>query len=511
MTPVQKPGTTTGKATGKTTGMEVYCTRPSCPKPNNVFPDLDDKNNLTTTQQKYCTTCGMPIILAGRYLPLRLLGQGGFGAAFLATDRYTPAMRPCVVKQFQPSGDLTSQQRELAQNLFQREAVALEELGNAHPNIPNLLAFFPLEVPSRSDPNQNEQFFYLVQEYIDGDNLEQELEQKGKFSEEEILEVLRSVLDILRVVHEKNAIHRDIKPANIMRNQDNRLYLLDFGAVKRAAMGGTQLQQKGSSTGIFSMGFAPPEQMSGSTVYPATDLYALAVTCITLLTGAQPMDLYDSYSNQWNWHEEAQVGDLTAAVLDKLLQATPSDRFQSAEEVLAALPPSGGSGGSGSTGASGSSIGLAPTQQSSNPPPSQPAPTPAPTPAPAQTSNAPPTASGGRSFSMVEVMSGAAFTGFEGSLTYLAADTFLTPGLSMAIAVLLSGGLAISQNKRLVEGKDLPILSAITLLLVILSPLSGGILGQPLLIAIIAVVSGAAAIAVTAIFQLIRVLLSNFL
>ncbi|WP_244532930.1 serine/threonine-protein kinase [Geitlerinema sp. PCC 9228] len=507
MTLVQKPDTTTGKATGKTTGMEVYCTRPSCPRPNNVFPDLDDKNNLTTTQQKYCTTCGMPIILAGRYLPLRLLGQGGFGAAFLARDRYTPAMRPCVVKQFQPSGDLTSQQRELAQNLFQREAVALEELGNAHPNIPNLLAFFPLEIPSRSDPNQNEQFFYLVQEYIDGQNLEQELEQKGKFSEAEILEVLRSVLDILRVVHEKNAIHRDIKPANIMRNQDNRLYLLDFGAVKRAAMGGTQLQQQGASTGIFSMGFAPPEQMSGSTVYPATDLYALAVTCITLLTGRQPMDLYDSYSNQWNWHEEAKVSDLTAAVLDKLLQATPSDRFQAAEEVLAALPESGTASGGGSTGTSSASIGLAPTQQQSRSSPSPPAPSPAPAPS----SNVPATASGSRSFSMVEVMAGAAFTGFEGSLLYLAAATFVAPGLSMAIAVLLSAGLAIAQNRRLIEGKDLPILGAITVALVILSPLSGGILNNPLGIATIAVVSGAVAIAVTAIFQLVRSMLANFL
>lgn len=497
MTLVKKTDTTTGKATGKTTGMEVYCTRPSCPKPNNVFPDLDDKNNLTTTQQKYCTTCGMPIILAGRYLPLRLLGQGGFGAAFLARDRYTPAMRPCVVKQFQPSGDLTPQQRQLAQNLFQREAVALEELGNAHSNIPNLLAFFPLEIPSRSDPNQNEQFFYLVQEYVDGQNLEQELEQKGKFSEAEILEVLKSVLDLLRVVHEQNAIHRDIKPANIMRGQDNSLYLLDFGAVKQAAMGGTQLQQKGSSTGIFSMGFAPPEQMSGSTVYPATDLYALAVTCITLLTGRQPMDLYDSYSNQWNWRDEAEVGDRTAAVLDKLLQATPSDRFQSAEEVLEALPQSGGSsGGSGSTG-------------TSSHPTGQPAPSPAP--APASSGSGTPAPSSSRSFSMVEIMGGAAFTGFEGSLVYLAAETFVTPGISMAIAVLLSAGLAIAQNRRLVEGKDLPILGVITIALVILSPLSGGILHNPVRIAVIAVVSGAIAIAVTAIFQLVRVLLAKFL
>jgi serine/threonine-protein kinase len=272
-------------------------------------------------------------------------------------------------------------------------------------------------------------------------------------------------------------------------------------------MGGTQLQQA-TSTGIFSMGFAPPEQMSGSTVYPATDLYALAVTCITLLTGRQPMDLYDSYSNQWNWHDEAEVGDITAAVLDKLLQATPSDRFQSAEEVLAALPPSSSSSGSGSTGTS-SKLGMAPTQQSSNPPTGQPAPSPAP--APASSGSSTPAPSSGRSFSMVEVMGGAAFTGFEGSLVYLATDTFVTPGISMAIAVLLSAGLAISQNRRWIEGKDLPILAVVTLLLVILSPLSGGILNNVVGVVLIAIVSGAVAIAVTALFQLVRRLLTNFL
>jgi serine/threonine-protein kinase len=112
---------------------------------------------------------------------------------------------------------------------------------------------------------------------------------------------------------------------------------------------------------------------------------------------------------------------------------------------------------------------------------------------------------------MVEVMGGAAFTGFEGSLVYLATDTFVTPGISMAIAVLLSAGLAISQNRRWIEGKDLPILAVVTLLLVILSPLSGGILNNVVGVVLIAIVSGAVAIAVTALFQLVRRLLTNFL
>lgn len=153
--------------------MEIYCTRPGCPRPVNVFTDLDDNNLLKTVQQKYCTTCGMPLILIGRYLPSKLLGKGGFGAAFLARDRYTPAMRPCVVKLFQPAGDLTPQQMQVAQQLFEREGIVLEELGNAHPQIPDLLAFFPLEASSLQG-NKQETYFYLVQEFIDGINLEEE-------------------------------------------------------------------------------------------------------------------------------------------------------------------------------------------------------------------------------------------------------------------------------------------------------------------------------------------------
>ena len=286
--------------------METYCTRPNCPRPHNVFPDLDNKNILKTVQQKFCTSCGMPQILIGRYVPIKLLGRGGFGAAFLSIDRYTPKMRHCVVKQFLPSGDLSPDQLEIAQALFEREAEALENLGNPHPQIPNLLAFFELSVPSTAS-HQPTQFFYLVQEFIDGENMEEALERKGTFSQSETLEVLREVLRVLKFVHDNGSIHRDIKPSNIMRDRKGRIFLLDFGAVKQvtSSQGGGQHR----STGIYSMGFAPPEQMAGGVVYPATDLYALGVTCITLLTGKQPMELYDAYSNTWDWRAYVQVTD----------------------------------------------------------------------------------------------------------------------------------------------------------------------------------------------------------
>ncbi|MGD1940148.1 MAG: 4-Cys prefix domain-containing protein [Leptolyngbyaceae cyanobacterium] len=173
--------------------MEIVCTRPTCPRPGNHFADLSNRATLTTVQQKFCTACGMPLILSGRYLPEKLLGKGGFGAAYLARDRYTPALRPCVVKLFQPSGDLSPDQLALAQDLFQREAAVLEELGNTHPQIPDLYAFFPLIVPGLQ-PGLQEEYFYLVQEFIDGEDLEQTLARTGPFAPSVMVEVLVSML-----------------------------------------------------------------------------------------------------------------------------------------------------------------------------------------------------------------------------------------------------------------------------------------------------------------------------
>ena len=226
--------------------MEVCCTRPHCQHPKNHFPDLDDIKTLKTVPQKFCTNCGMPLILRDRYLPIKLLATGGFGAAFLAIDRDTPRMGQCVVKQFQPSGNLTEDALEKARILFTQEAGVLEEIGNEHQQIPKLFAFFTITVPNLKI-NKSEQFFYLVQEYISGQTLEEELVEQGNFSELKILKILREILPVLQFIHDKGIIHRDIKPSNIMRHYDGRLFLLDFGAVKLIA------NTSSSSTEIYSL------------------------------------------------------------------------------------------------------------------------------------------------------------------------------------------------------------------------------------------------------------------
>lgn len=279
----------------------------------------------------------MQLILDGRYLPVNLLGQGGFGAAYLARDRRTPANHACVVKQFQPPTDLSAQQLEIALNLFDREAEVLERLGAQHPQIPRLLAFFPLRI-NNALTGEIEQFFYLVQEYIQGKTLEEIVTEQGAFSEQKTIEVMRSILGILQFVHENGAIHRDVKPSNIMRHDNGQYFLLDFGTVKQVAQGSASGATMGSSTGVFSAGFAPPEQMAGRAVYPSTDLYSLGVTALVLLTGKlNPIDIFDAYTNRWQWQPFVTVSPGLAAILERLLEPSPNVRYKSAAEVLEAL------------------------------------------------------------------------------------------------------------------------------------------------------------------------------
>ncbi len=459
--------------------MKIYCTRPSCfGADRNNFTDLEDPMLLKTVPQKFCTTCGMPLILDGRYLPERLLGKGGFGTAFLAKDRRSPTFKYCVVKQFQPSSDLSPQQLATAQNLFEREAHVLEKLGNQHPQIPDLFAYFPLEAPGwqTSTPQQ---LFYIVQEYIKGENLETELAKKGKFYEIEVREVLQEILKILEFVHDHDVIHRDIKPSNIMRDDYGRLHLLDFGAVKQVTQ-----NPGGKSTGIYSLGFAPPEQMRGYTVFPSTDLYALAATCLVLLTGKEPQELFDSYSDQWRWKQFVSVSDELASILDKMLLPTPSDRFGSATQVLTALNPA------------------------SFPPISQPSPVVSSPGTQLQPAVTP------RFISPLELLSSVAFTGFElGVLACLGFALFnvfaISPIVLSMIGLVAITGLILAVYRRWIEsGIDFIIVSLISI----------GILYFILLkltfyvnLTIVPFITAILAVAVTALFRLVYLLLQRIL
>ncbi|MBJ7295986.1 MAG: serine/threonine protein kinase [Dolichospermum sp.] len=454
--------------------MEVCCTRPHCQHPKNHFPDLDDIQTLKTVPQKFCVNCGMPLILRDRYLPIKLLATGGFGAAFLAIDRDTPRMRQCVVKQFQPSGNLTEDALEKARILFTQEAGVLEEIGNEHQQIPKLFAFFTITVPNLKI-NKSEQFFYLVQEYISGQTLEEELVEQGNFSELKILKILREILPVLQFIHDKGIIHRDIKPSNIMRHCDGRLFLLDFGAVKLIA------NTSSSSTGIYSLGFAPPEQMQGSQVFPSTDLYALAVTLITLLTDKEANKLFDAYTNQWQWRSQISINPRLADILDKMLLPAANQRFQSSQEVLEALFP-----------ASVAQTVLPPTQPPNLQPPQ-------------------PIKSVQPAFATWELLAGAAFSGFEGALIAIALFSLVkNPIITLTVAVVILNGLIFAQTKRWLEKFDLLIIPAVSFTIIFFIPFlrSNIAIEQVIMLAAIAALIS---IAVTTLFRLIYKLMSSIL
>lgn len=484
--------------------MDIYCTRPGCTKPLNSFADLDTAGTIKTITQKFCTNCGMPLILGGRYITEKPLARGGFGATFTAVDRYTPSMRRCVVKQLLPQG-LNPQQMQFAKTLFEREGTVLDMLGE-HQQIPDLLAFFEVQAPSR-DPANASQFFYLVQEYIDGFTLEQIVEQHGALKEEEVLEIMHSLLPVLQFVHDRDSIHRDIKPSNIMvRSQDGRYFLLDFGAVKLVT--GVAAGQK--STGIFTPGFAAPEQMRSDTVFPSTDLYAFAVTCIYMLTGKPPEDLFDPATNKWNWRSQVRVSAHLANLLDRMLESAPSDRFRSAQEVLAALPGSHPSSNPGNPGKP-----AAPPAASTPPSISTPVaapPRPAPPP-PASVANVPPprpvaTPSPPLVLPPMGNQLFAAFLmGFEGMALGLVAHSIGVTFLGPFSYLILAGVMLVIiwlRSSQIIDNKDMLFFVVLTAALLWLGKLFFNLQIQPVPeILLLAAIAGFGTIALVALFRLI--------
>lgn len=328
--------------------IEVYCTRPSCQDPVNTIPE---KNLYTKPiRQRFCANCGMSLILEGCFVTLRPLvpeiERGGFGRTFLARDLKFPDLPLRVIKQLHPKVSPSESQLADIEKLFHREASVLGKL--THQQIPRAWAFTKVEAPpdlqeSTGQSHQTETFFYLVQDLIAGQNLAQELKQKGQFSEAEIIEILKQMLDVLDYIHNEGVIHRDIKPSNIMRASrgntsqhytGDRLYLIDFGAVKQVVVTGVPTAQ---SVVIGTPDFAPPEQMMGKPVSASSDLYSLAATCVSLLAGKEAQEIREYYDHTWQWRKYANVNPQIADILDKMLSYQSEDRYQSAREVIAAL------------------------------------------------------------------------------------------------------------------------------------------------------------------------------
>lgn len=264
-------------------------------------------------------------LLKGRYKVIQVLGSGGFGQTYIAQDMQQADLPKCVVKLFQPSRQDESF-LQIARRLFASEVETLRKLGS-HSQIPSLW-----------DDFEENQEFYLVQEYVEGQLLSDELFNK-RLDEAGAIALLHDVLHVLEFVHHNQVIHRDIKPGNLIRRQqDSKYVLIDFGAVKEIQ---TQLSTEPGLTnltvGIGTQGYGPSEQMMGKPRY-SSDLYALGMTVIHALTGLQPAQL-PTHPNTGEavWLDLVNISPKLAAILTRMTRYHFSQRYQSATEVLAAL------------------------------------------------------------------------------------------------------------------------------------------------------------------------------
>ncbi len=270
-------------------------------------------------------------LINNRYLIQKTLGRGGFGRTYLALDNQR-FNEPCVLKEFLPdtqSPSVISKSKEL----FEREAKVLYQI--QHPQIPQFLALLT-----------HDQKLFIVQEYINGKTylqiLDERLSTTGKpFSETEVREWLLNMLPVLEYIHGCNIIHRDISLENVMLpNNQLKPVLIDFGVVKEKF---TQIFVNNSSPHSFKqasvvgkIGYSPPEQLRLGHCYPSSDLYALGVSALILLTGKMPHLLIDDSLN-WDWRSHVNISNSLDIILDKMLAPAPAERYQSAAEVIREL------------------------------------------------------------------------------------------------------------------------------------------------------------------------------
>ncbi|MGF1990437.1 MAG: protein kinase domain-containing protein [Nostoc sp. ZfuVER08] len=266
-------------------------------------------------------------VLQNRYRIIQILGQGGFGRTYLAEDqrRFNEL---CAIKEL-ISTAMEPAAWEKAQELFHREAAILYQI--EHPQVPKFRERF-----------EQDQRLFLVEDYVAGQTYRTLLAEKQAvgqtFTEAEVFGLIQSLLPVLEHIHSRGIIHRDISPENIiLRDRDGKPVLIDFGVVKELA---TRLQSPESVmpvTSVGKLGYSPSEQVQTGGAYPSSDLYALAVSAIVLLTGKEPRDLFDENQVTWNWQQWAQVNPRFAQVLNRMLNHIPSDRYQTAADVSEAL------------------------------------------------------------------------------------------------------------------------------------------------------------------------------
>jgi serine/threonine protein kinase len=267
--------------------------------------------------------------LAGRYRVLQKLGEGSFAETFLAEDELLPDAFRCVIKKLK-TGVEEESKLLIAKRLFDAEARSLHQLGS-HGQIPQLLAHF-----------EEDGEFYLVEEYIQGTSLYNELAAGQQWSEGYVIKLLKDMLEVLKFVHQKQVIHRDIKPSNIIRReQDGKIVLIDFGAVKQVTNQALDDRSMAAPHTVIvgTPGYMPGEQLRGSP-RTSSDVYAVGMIAIYALTGLNPalgQLPEDESTAEIMWRDHANISPELASILDKMVAYDFRQRYPSAAEALDAV------------------------------------------------------------------------------------------------------------------------------------------------------------------------------
>ncbi len=270
----------------------------------------------------FCIHCGQPISVQRtirQYQVLRTLGQGGMGTTYLAwAGAGLLAQHPQLLVLKEMNADMAKVAK--AQELFEREARTLKTL--RHPGIPKYYDFF-VERGKK----------YLAMELVHGQDLEKRVYEWGPVTPQQAIAWMIQTCDVLEYIHSQYPplIHRDIKPANLMvRTPDNRIVVLDFGAVKEI---GTA-----PGTRIGAEGYCAPEQERGQPL-TQSDLYAIGPTLIFLLTGETPYKFYRQRGRGYRFQLESipTITPQLRAVIERVTEPVPSDRYATAKELASAL------------------------------------------------------------------------------------------------------------------------------------------------------------------------------
>lgn len=256
--------------------------------------------------------------LADRYKVTKALGRGGFSRTFLANDLRQDKRR-CIVKQLQTESDDVFTVKT-SRRLFATEVKVLRRLGNYD------------QIPQLFDDFEEDQEFFLVEQYIEGKNLKQELGWR-RWSEAKVIEFLQDLLTILAYVHQRRVIHRDLKPANLIRRKkDKKLVLIDFGAVKNK-------RRIAQTVVIGTDGYMPSEQSIGRPNF-SSDIYAVGIIAIQALTGIDPTKgklSFDAKTGEIAWRRSASVSPLLGDIIDKMVRYDFRQRYPTATEALEAV------------------------------------------------------------------------------------------------------------------------------------------------------------------------------